>query len=139
MINHLVCFHGFNRDGTIATSDPNNISGERQTSGTTIVQSTIPITLANSLPSYVFNSNIFKQLLLRWIIVHNIAFHCITAPEFSALLMYLCAVGGIIFLELLIVLRLMSGNNILACLIYCIRQGLTQIRKYSQIMDSHRF
>jgi len=139
MINHLVRFHGFNRDGTMSTSDQNNISEDRQTSGTTIVQSTIPIALANSLPSYVFNSDIFKQLLLQWIIVHNIAFHRITAPEFRALLMYLCAVVGIIFLELPIVLRLMSGNYISACLIYCIRQGLTQIRKYSQIMDSHRF
>jgi len=92
MINHLVRFHGFNRDGTMAVSNPNQISGIGRTPGLSTVQSTLPIALANSLPTYIFNSDIFKQLLLRWIIVHNIAFHRITAPEFRALLMYLCAV-----------------------------------------------
>lgn len=92
MINHLVRFHGFNRDGTTAVSDPNHVLGVGKTSGIPTVQSTLPIALANSLPTYVFNGDIFKQLLLRWIIVHNIAFHRITAPEFRALLMYLCAV-----------------------------------------------
>ena len=108
MINHLVRFHGFNRDGTMAISDTSHISRVEQASGTTIVQSTLPIALANSLPSYIFNSNIFKQLLLGWIIVHNIAFHRVTAPEFRALLMYLCAVVGVTSLSLLIVLKLIK-------------------------------
>ena len=92
MINHLVRFHGFNRDGTVAISEQHSITGVGKIPGTPTVQSTLPITLANSLPTYVFNANIFKQLLLQWIIVHNIAFYRITSPEFRALLMYLCAV-----------------------------------------------
>ena len=108
MINHLVRFHGFNRDGTMAISDPSQISRVGQAFSTTIIQSTLLIALANSLPSYIFNSDIFKQLLLWWINVHNITFHRVTAPEFQALLMYLCAVVGFIFLSLLIVLRLIK-------------------------------
>ena len=92
MINRLVRFHGFNHDGTVMISEQHSITRVAKISGTPIVQSTLPIALANRLPTYVFNADIFKQVLSRWIIVHNIAFYHITAPEFRALLMYLYAV-----------------------------------------------
>ena len=108
MINHLVGFHGVNHNVTLVISGTSHISGVEQISGATIVQPTLPIALANSLSSYIFNSDIPKQLLLRWIIVHSIAFHRVTAPEFRALLMYLCAVVDVTSLSLLIVLKLIK-------------------------------
>lgn len=38
-----------------------------------------------------FNKKIFKQLLVRWIIVSNISFRQVEIPAFRFLLAYLCA------------------------------------------------
>lgn len=48
--------------------------------------------LANSIPTLMFNSSVFKHLLLRWIITNNIPFQQAVSPVLRLLFMYLCAV-----------------------------------------------
>lgn len=78
MINHMVAKHGFNRDGSLSEKLP--------TTGSQLV-----LAFGNTMPMLYFNNTVFQQLLLRWIIVYNIPYWRVIAPEFRAILMYLCA------------------------------------------------
>lgn len=48
--------------------------------------------LANSIPTLIFNSSVFKHLMLRSIITNNIPFQQAISPVLRPLFMYLCAV-----------------------------------------------
>ncbi|RPB28790.1 hypothetical protein L211DRAFT_763439, partial [Terfezia boudieri ATCC MYA-4762] len=48
----------------------------------------------NSLPKIQFNSNVFKQLLIQWIVCCHISFHQVEQPSFRLLLNYLTAVSA---------------------------------------------
>jgi len=51
-----------------------------------------------------FNKKIFKQLLVRWIIVSNISFRQVEIPAFRFLLAYLCACISVAFILFLVFL-----------------------------------
>ena len=87
MGDHLQQRHG------ITTLDPEGSSGPGP--GTTEIQRAF----GNALPRIVFNKEIFRLLLLRWIIINNISFRQVNDNAFRTLLTYLCAcVSNSIFL-----------------------------------------
>lgn len=86
-INHLVKFHGFHQNGQLRT-DPNNSSNTQN-------QLLLPPSSSSSINTpqkIIFNSDVFKQLYLRWIITNNISFQQAISPTLRYLLMYLSAV-----------------------------------------------
>ena len=87
MGDHLQQRHG------ITKLDPEGSSGPGP--GTTEIQRAF----GNALPRIVFNKEIFRLLLLRWIIINNISFRQVNDNAFRTLLTYLCAcVSNSIFL-----------------------------------------
>jgi len=54
-------------------------------------QSQIRIAFQNTIPKIVFNEDLFKSFLLRWMIQNNISFQQVEKSEFRYLLHYLLA------------------------------------------------
>lgn len=52
----------------------------------------IRVAFGNTMPKLSFNHDLFKQLLVNWIVTTNVSFHQVEDPAFRLLLSYLCAV-----------------------------------------------
>ena len=76
MIDHLRQHHG------ITKQDPDGVCSRA---------SKIQKAFGNAIPKIVFNKDIFRLLLLRWIIANNISFSLVNDNTFRTLLTYLCA------------------------------------------------
>lgn len=48
--------------------------------------------LTSKIPQHIFNADVFKHLLIRWIIINNITFNQAVSPVLKFLLMYLWTV-----------------------------------------------
>ena len=88
-IQHLVKVHGFYENGEPVPVIQDNES-------TPIHPRILQQSLTNSIPRLIFNSDVFKHLLLRWIITNNISFHQAVSPVLRILFMYLCTVVSIV-------------------------------------------
>jgi hypothetical protein len=84
-INHLVKVHQFHQNGERQTTAVGMDVGDGSSSSLNNVS-------ANTVPRILFNSDVFKQLYVHWIVTNNISFQQATSPSLRFLLMYLCAV-----------------------------------------------
>lgn len=76
MLDHLQLEHG------ITKLDPE---------GSSVAVNRIEAAFGNTTTRIEFNTNMFRLLLLRWIIVNNISFRQVQDNAFRTLLTYLCA------------------------------------------------
>jgi len=77
-ITHLKTKHNIGPKGTIITR-------------TTPAQQTIQVAFGRSTPRILFNENIFKELLLLWVVDANVSFRMCEQPSFRTLCTYLAA------------------------------------------------
>lgn len=83
MIDHLRLAHGITKD-----NPEGNRSGNQSMGSST---SRIEEAFGNTPIRVIFNKDIFRLLLLRWIIMNNISFRQVEDESFCTLLVYLCA------------------------------------------------
>jgi len=76
MIDHLQEVHKVNRDGTIPMEQ-----------GQVLIESVF----GKTRPQIVFNADLFRDLLLRWMILNHISFTQVEQSSFRVLLRYLVA------------------------------------------------
>ena len=82
MIDHLIRAHGFNRQG----AEREAIVQPGGSIHTTLIGTTM------LLPRIDFNPDVFKDLLLQWMIMNQVAFTQVVSPSLRAIFSYLCAV-----------------------------------------------
>jgi len=122
MIWHLKQVHGITKD------NPDGLSNQEK--------SRIHNVFNNTLPQIIFNQDIFKQLLIRWITINNISFRQIEDPTFRDLLAYLsaCTASFIVLNKALP----SSGDTIrnwILCAFYNARTSLIQqFQQYNNIV-----
>jgi hypothetical protein len=83
MIDHLIRVHGFNRQGVERI--PIIIASNESIPSVSLIANPLPIQLP-------FNPDVFKDLLLRWIIMNQVAFSQAVSPFLRSIFSYLCAV-----------------------------------------------
>ena len=81
MINHLWQEHAVTKNNLEEEPGTRDSHGRGQ----------IKKAFGNSIPRITFNKEIFRLLLLRWIIFNNISFSQVNDSAFRTLLAYLCA------------------------------------------------
>jgi len=81
MIDHLIRAHGFNREGIERVTANNEPGGAINHTGTKVI-----------LPQIGFNRDVFKDLLIRWIIMNQVAFNQVVLQSLQSIFSYLCAV-----------------------------------------------
>jgi hypothetical protein len=77
-ITHLKIKHNVGPEGIIVAT-------------TTPAQQTIQAAFGRSMPRILFNEDIFKELLLLWVIDANVSFRMCEQPSFRTLCAYLAA------------------------------------------------
>ena len=90
MIEHLAEDHGITKQ---------NQDGQISQAGSRIEEA---FGRAAQPRSIQFNKKIFKQLLIRWIIISNISFRQVEIAAFRVLLAYLCACVSFPFFKYLV-------------------------------------
>ena len=63
----------------------------------------IETAFGNTRPQIIFNKDIFRELLLRWLVINNISFRQVEQGSFRILLGYLAACVSIPFFYLLLI------------------------------------
>lgn len=76
MIEHLQDVHKVNRDGPMAVEE-----------GQVLLESAF----GKTRPQIIFNADLFRDLLLRWMILNHISFSQVEQSSFRVLLRYLAA------------------------------------------------
>jgi hypothetical protein len=76
MLGHVKEIHKFDKNGPVLLQD-----GENR----------IKTVFGNGLPRIAFNQDLFKQLLIQWIVTNHISFSQVENKSFRLLLMYLSA------------------------------------------------
>jgi hypothetical protein len=76
-IRHLLVVHHINQNGDLPPVQ--------------LQQQTLQASFGNTLPRVNFNSDVFKNILIRWMIICNIPFIAVENPTFRLLLAYLAA------------------------------------------------
>jgi hypothetical protein len=78
-IRHLLVSHRINQNGDLSSVQ--------------LQQQTLQASFGNTLPRVNFNSDVFENILIRWMIICNIPFIAVENPTFRLLLAYLAACG----------------------------------------------
>ena len=119
MIDHLIHAHSLNGQGM-----------ERVVSHTLLDESQLIPTLqtASVLPHLCFNPHVFKDLLLRWIVMNQVAFHQAVLPSLRFIFSYLCAVQAS-FTELSNAMPT-SSSTIKTWTVDCFYQNKNKIRSH---------
>ena len=107
MIEHLHDTHQMTKEG------PLTIQLEKG-------QLRIETAFGNTRPQIIFNKDIFRELLLRWLVINNISFRQVEQGSFRILLGYLAACVSIPFFYPLLLIgpdthSLIRTEPILAC------------------------